>query len=59
LLDEAEKLAADLRSLPGASQTPGKDRALGEALMEDLFAVEGKAMSLRLSHYASDHRFTT
>ena len=54
LMKEIEAAAAEVRTLadPGTRARLGRD--LQEASMEALYAIEGKAMSHRLSHYASD-----
>lgn len=54
LLKEAEDVSQDLKSFPESDDTRRLRRDLGDALMEALFAVEGKAMSPRLQRHASD-----
>lgn len=54
LLEEAEDVSEDLKSLPESDDARRLRRDLGDALMEALFAVEGKAMSARLQRHASD-----
>lgn len=54
LLKEAEELLARLRELPDTADSQRLHRDLTEAQMEALFAVEGKAMSLRLNRYKGD-----
>jgi len=49
LLAEAEALAPDLQALPDSPHATAARRELGDAVMEALFAVEGKAMSPRLA----------
>lgn len=56
LLHEIEAAAAELRTLGDAELRARLGRDLQEASMEALYAVEGKAMSLRLNHYANDAR---
>ena len=46
LRQEADALAGELKEVPGMDATR---RALGDAAMEALFAIEGKAMSPRLA----------
>lgn len=48
LLTEAEALGAQLKELPQTPDFFPIRRELGDAMMEALFAVEGKAMSSRL-----------
>ncbi len=54
LLKEAEGLAEGLKALPDTAERQRLQRELGEALMEALFAVEGGAMSPRLSRQSSE-----
>jgi|GEM_PF-2259836 len=56
LLAECEALGAKTRDLPRTADNESLHRALSEALMEALFAVEGKASSARLDRYQRDHR---
>jgi dsRNA-specific ribonuclease len=54
LLHELEAVTREVKDLkdPGAKARLMND--VQEASMEALYAIEGKAMSLRLNHYASD-----
>lgn len=52
LLAEAEQLAARLQAAGDAAQQASIRQGLEDALLEALFAIEGKAMSGRLSRYA-------
>jgi hypothetical protein len=54
LLKEAEGVSEDLKSFPESEDTRRLRRDLGDALMEALFAVEGKAMSQRLNRHLGD-----
>jgi hypothetical protein len=54
LLKEAEDVSEDLKSLPDSDEKRRLHRDLGDALMEALFAVEGKAMSQRLNRHAGE-----
>jgi hypothetical protein len=54
LMKEIEAVAAEVRTLADASARARLGRDLQEASMEALYAIEGSAMSHRLSHYASD-----
>lgn len=54
LLKEAEDLGEELKRFPESDETRRLRRDLGDALMEALFAVEGKAMSQRLHRHAGD-----
>ncbi len=54
LLKEAEDVSQDLKSFPESDDTRRLRRDLGDALMEALFAVEGKAMSQRLNRHMGD-----
>jgi hypothetical protein len=55
LLVEAEGLAVRVRAVGDAVAAARLQGALGDALMEALYAVEGKAMSPRLGRYQADH----
>jgi hypothetical protein len=46
---QADALATELRALPPGPELDGLRRALGDAAMEALFAIERKAMSPRLA----------
>jgi hypothetical protein len=48
LLSEAEALGQRVKALPQTPEVVPVRRELGDAVMEALFAVEGKAMSARL-----------
>jgi hypothetical protein len=54
LMDGIEAVAAEVRTLAAADVRARLGRDLQEASLEALYAIEGKAMSHRLSHYASD-----
>jgi len=54
LMEKIEAVAAEVRTLADAEARARLGRDLQEASMEALYAIEGKAMSHRLSHYASD-----
>jgi hypothetical protein len=54
LMKEIEAVAAEVRTLADADVRARLGRDLQEASMEALYAIEGKAMSHRLNHYASD-----
>lgn len=54
LMKEIDAVASDVRALADAGAKARLGRDLQEASMEALYAIEGKAMSLRLNHYASD-----
>jgi len=54
LMKEIDAVASDVRALADAGARARLGRDLQEAGMEALYAIEGKAMSLRLNHYASD-----
>lgn len=54
LMKEIEAVAPEVRALADAEARGRLGRDLQEASMEALYAIEGKAMSHRLSHYASD-----
>jgi len=54
LMAAIEGVAAEVRTLEDAEARARLGRDLQEASMEALYAIEGKAMSHRLSHYASD-----
>jgi hypothetical protein len=56
LLRETEALGARLRALDDPDASARLMPSLNDALMEALFAVEGKAMSPRLSRYDRDRR---
>jgi hypothetical protein len=53
LMKEIEAAAAELRALTDVGARSRLGRDLQEASLEALYAIEGKAMSLRLGHYAS------
>jgi hypothetical protein len=53
LMKEIEAAAASVRTLGDASARARLGRDVQEASLEALYAIEGKAMSLRLGHYAS------
>ena len=54
LMDAIEATAAEVRTIADAGARARLGRDLQEASMEALYAIEGKAMSHRLSHYESD-----
>ena len=54
LREEADALAAELRELPDSPELEPVRRALGDAVMEALFAIERKAMSPRLARESRD-----
>jgi hypothetical protein len=54
LLTEAEALGAQMRELPQTPEAMPIRRELGDAMMEALFAIEGKAMSARLDRERQD-----
>ena len=54
LRKEADALADQLRELPETPDLAPVRQALGDAVMEALFAIEGKAMSPRLAREAGD-----
>jgi hypothetical protein len=54
LMKEIEAVAAEVRTLADADTRARLGRDLQEASLEALYAIQGKAMSHRLSHYASD-----
>ncbi|HEX7838892.1 MAG TPA: hypothetical protein VF469_15550 [Kofleriaceae bacterium] len=54
LMKEIDAVASQVRALADAGARARLGRDLQEASMEALYAIEGKAMSLRLNHYASD-----
>jgi hypothetical protein len=54
LLQEIDVLLPKLASIQDAEAAKRLRRDLNEARMEALYAVEGKAMSIRLNHYLQD-----
>jgi hypothetical protein len=54
LLKELEGVGTKVRAVADVGLRDQLARDLQEASLEALYAVEGKAMSLRLNHYASD-----
>lgn len=54
MMTDIEAVAADVRALTDVPARTRLGRDLQEVSMEALFAIEGQAMSLRLSHHASD-----
>jgi hypothetical protein len=54
LMKELEAVAVEVRALADASTRARLGQDLQEASMEALYAIERKAMSHRLSHYARD-----
>src|ERR1700759_2733385 len=54
LMKEIDATASAVRALTDVGARARLGRDLQEASMEALYAIEGKAMSLRLNHYASD-----
>ena len=54
LREEAERLAGELDRLPGSPELEPVRRALGDAAMEALFAIERKAMSPRLARESGE-----
>lgn len=54
LMKQIEEVAAEVRTLADAGVRARLARDVQEASMEALYAIEGKAMSHRLSHYARD-----
>jgi hypothetical protein len=56
LLNEAEALGPLVKELPPTSEAMPVRRELGDAVMEALFAVEGKAMSARLDRERTTRR---
>jgi hypothetical protein len=54
LLREAEALSAQVRAIGDPTAAAHLMALLGDALMEALFAVEGKAMSPRLARHSRD-----
>ncbi|HZS39229.1 MAG TPA: hypothetical protein VFF06_20500 [Polyangia bacterium] len=55
LLAQIDALTADVKTLADADTSKRLMRDLNEARMEALYAVERKAMSLRLNRYQQDH----
>ena len=56
LLKQADALAPDLKAIHDLGAQKRLQRDLNEARMEALYAVEQKAMSLRLNRYQEAHR---
>jgi hypothetical protein len=54
LREEADTFAEELRELPETPELERVRRALGDAVMEALFAIERKAMSPRLARESGD-----
>ena len=54
LREEADAFAEELRELPETPELERVRRALGDAVMEALFAIERKAMSPRLARESGD-----
>ena len=56
LMAETDALLPRLHAIGDVDAAKRLQRDLNEVRMEALFAVEGKAMSLRLNRYQEDHR---
>jgi hypothetical protein len=54
LMKQIEEVAAEVRTLTDSSARARLSGDVQEASMEALYAIEGQAMSHRLSHYARD-----